>query len=298
MKQVIDSIRRTPYQSVTTFSILFFTLFLALIIFFSVTFLYGLLGYIETRPQVTVYFKSQTEQNDIFKIRDELYASGKITNIKYISKNDAFNIYKELNKDNPLLLEMVSADILPPSLEIFAKKPQYLPEIAEFIKNKPGVDEVDFQKVIVDRLISITNIVRKGSLAFFAFLIFNAMITLLTIGHFKIALKKDEIELMQLLGAGHWYIRKPFILEYLFFGLTTAITALTIFMGIILYLQPFINSYMQGIGKLNLNLDFTTLTIWPLNIQFITIVVAITALFGLGISFVASYFATNKYLKN
>ena len=99
MKDIWTSIRRTPYQSLSAFLILFFTLFLTLILFVSLTFLYGTLNYLETKPQVTVYFQTKTPETQIFKVREELMNSGKVLNIKYISKNEAFNIYKQLNKD-------------------------------------------------------------------------------------------------------------------------------------------------------------------------------------------------------
>src|SRR3989344_1029773 len=131
MNEILTSIRRTPYQSFAAFLILFFTLFLSTIMFISLSFLYGLLGYVETRPQVTVYFQTKTPQNEIFNIRDKLMNSDKVESIKYISKADAYKIYKELNKDNPLLLEMVTSDNLPASLEIFAKKPTFLQKSRE-----------------------------------------------------------------------------------------------------------------------------------------------------------------------
>ncbi len=297
MNKILTSIRRTPFQSLATFSLLFFTLFLSIIIIFSLTFLYGVLGYIETRPQVTVYFKTQTAENDIFKIRDELTNSGKVLSVKYVSKNDAFKIYKELNKDNPLLLEMVSSDILPASLEVYAKKPEFLPEIANFLNSKPGVDEVNFQKIIIDRLINLTNIVKKSIFIFFAFLIFNAVITLLTIGHFKIALKKDEIELLRFLGATSFYVKKPFLAEGVFFGLTSSIVAFSIFSGILFYFYPFINSYMKGINNLSLNFNFYQLTVWPINPIFLIIIFFITTFFGISISTLATLLATKKYIK-
>ena len=297
MSGILTSIKRTPYQSLSTFSILFFTLFLSLTILFSLTFLYGLLGYIESRPQVTVYFKPETNEADIFKMRDDLIASGKVSSAKYVSKNEAFTIYKNLNKDNPLLLEMVSADILPPSLEIYAVQPAYLPQIAEMLKNKPGVDEVNFQKVIIERLINLTNIIRKSTLIFFIFLTFNAIITLLTIGHFKIALKKDEIELLRYLGASQWYVKKPFVQEAIAFALTSTTIIYLIFLGIVFYLQPFINSYMRGVNNLGINFQIFQLTVWPLNITYLASLFVITALFGVVISTAATLFATQKYIK-
>src|SRR3990167_3661333 len=121
MKEIFTSIRRTPYQSLAAFLILFFTLFMSTAIIISLSFFYGLLHYVETRPQVTVYFQTGTHENEIFKLRNNLMNSNQIQSIKYVSKDEAYKIYKELNKDNPLLLEMVSSDILPASLEIFAK---------------------------------------------------------------------------------------------------------------------------------------------------------------------------------
>jgi cell division transport system permease protein len=125
MNEIIKSIKRTPYQSLAIFLILFFTLFLSTIIFISLTFFYSFLNYVETRPQVTVYFQNKASTEQIFKLRDELVSSGKVLSIKYISKGEAFKIYKDLNKDNPLLLEMVTSDILPASLEIYAQKPYF-----------------------------------------------------------------------------------------------------------------------------------------------------------------------------
>lgn len=297
MKEIIKSIKRTPYQSLAGFSVLFFTLFLAILVIFFMSFLYGLLNYVESRPQVTIYFKNETSENDIFKFREELVNSQKVLSVNYISKNEAFKIYKQLNKDNPLLLEMVSADILPASLEIYAKKPEYLPELAKMLEDKPGVDEVNFQKVIVERLISLTNTVKKISLVFFIFLIFNALVTLLTIGHFKIALKKDEIELLKLLGATNSYVEKPFIKEGIFFGLISSIFSFGIFAVSFLYFQPFINSYMKGVENLLITLGSVKLTIWPLNLFFLLTVFVFSALFGITISVVSVVLATKKYLK-
>ncbi len=297
MKELLTSIRRTPYQSLSAFLVLFFSLFLTVALFVSLSFLYGILGYIETRPQVTVYFQTKTLEEDIFKIRDELQQSGKVLSIKYLSKNDAFEIYKNLNKDNPLLLEMVSADVLPPSLEIFAKKPVFLPEIAEYLKKQNGVDEVQFQKDIVNRLLTLTSILRKTTFVFFAFLILMSIIVLTTTTMFKVALKKDEIELLKLLGATDFYIKKPFVFESVFLVFAASTTSFLILLGFLLYSSPFLGSYLRGIPALSLNLDFYQLPVWPLNPLFLGITFTFSSLFGMGIAAIGSLLATQKYLK-
>jgi len=297
MNTFLTSIRRTPYQSSAAFLVLFFTLFVSAFLFIGLSFLYGLLGYAESRPQVTVYFQTKTIPEDISKIREQLISSGKVMDVKYISKEDAFNVYKQLNKDNPLLLEMVSADILPASLEIYAKKPVYLSQIAEFLKKQPGVDEVNFQKDIVDRLLTLTNILRKSTIAFFLFLLFMSTIVLTTTTLFKVALKKDEIELMRFLGATDFYIKKPFILEGIFFGLSASIVSFLILGGALLYFNPFLKSYLNGIPSLTLNLPYYQLQVWPMNPIFLATSFTLSALFGVGIAIIASLLATQKFLK-
>lgn len=297
MKEVLTSIRRAPYQSLAAFFILFFTLFMSTVLFVALSFLYGLLGYVETRPQVTVYFQTTYSDDGIFKVRDKLMNSGKVQSIKYVSKQEAFKIYKELNKDNPLLLEMVSSDILPASLEIFAKKPTYLPELADFLKKEPGVDEVNFQKDILDRLLILTNLLRKTTVVFFAFLIFLSILVLTTTTLFKIALKKDEIELLRLLGASNFYIKKPFLLEAVLFGLTASIGSFIIITALLFYLLPFLNSYLKGISHLTLSFFTATLSVWPLNIPFLSITFSLSLFFGIGIAILATLLATQKYLK-
>lgn len=297
MNELLTSLRRTPYQTLTAFSVLFFTLFLTLILFVSLSFLHGLLAHLETKPQVTVYFQTKTSENHIFKIREELVNSGKVASIKYINQQEAYKIYRELNKDNPLLLEMVSSDILPPSLEVYAKKPLFLPEIAEYLKKQADIDEVQFQKDIFDSLLALTGTVRKISLIFFSYLIVMSIIVLTTTIMFKVTLKKDEIELQRLLGATNFHIQKPYLKEGILLGFAASVSSFIILTLIILYLNPFLNSYLKGISNLSLDLIFYQLTVWPINPIFMMIVFLLAFLFGSTISVISSLIATKKYLK-
>jgi cell division transport system permease protein len=298
MKEILTSIRRTPYQSLSSFLTLFFTLFLSLFFFNLTSFFNGTLSYVETRPQVTVYFKDEVSEKDIFNLRDKISSSGKTLSIKYISKEDALKIYKELNKNNPLLLEMVTADILPASLEIYANKPEYLSQIAEFLKKQPGIDEVVYQKSIVEKLISLTTVLKRISIFILLFLLVISVIVLMTTTAFKIALKKDEIELMTLLGASKKYIRRPFLYEGLFFGFISGTSAFIIFYLIFLYFNIFLKSYLAGIPRLPFyNLASLNLYVWPPSLNFIALSYLAIIIFGSGIGLLGNYFSTSKYIK-
>ncbi len=298
MNEILTSIKRTPYQSTASFLILFFTLFLALFLFTMTTFFNGILSFVETKPQVTVYFKNETKEQAIGSIRSQLMASTQIAQVKYTSKQEALKIYRDLNKNNPLLLEMVSADILPASLEIYARQASDLPVIADQLHKLQGVDEVVFQRDVVDKLVTLTTSLRRASIFLLVFLVVVVFIVLMTTTAFKIALKKDEIELMRLLGASHGYVRWPFLKEGMFFGFVSGTAAFTIYYLLVFILQPFMQSYLSGIPQLEfMGLGSYGLFVWPPSLLFVLLSYILIVVLGMGIGYFGNYLSTSKYIK-
>jgi len=296
MSDILTSLRRTPYQTFAALSVLFFTLLLSGLLFISLTFLQGLLNYVETRPRIIVYFQVKAEEDQVFAVRDKLEATGKTVDITYVSKEKAFEIYKEFTENDPLLVEMTSPDILPASLEIDAKKPEYLPELADLLKNQPGVDEVQFQKDIINNLLSLTSNVRKVTFMFFSYLMFMSIIVLTTTLSFKIALKREEISIMKLLGATNMYIRKPFIGESVFLGILATALSNIVLIGVLIVMNAFLKGYFADLGNLNMSLFGLPLQVWPFNLTFAILTLSVTAIFSLFITLISSFAATNRYL--
>jgi len=297
MNETLTSMRRTPYQTFAALSVLFFTLLLSGLLFISLTFMQGLLEYVETRPRVIVYFQTKADESQIAAVQELLKNSGKTGTITYVTKEKAFEIYKEFTENDPLLLEMTSADILPASLEIDATKPEYLPEIAEMVSNQPGVDEVQFQKDIINNLLSLTSNVRKTTLVFFSYLMFMSIIVLTTTLSFKIALKREEIGILKLLGATNMYIRKPFISESILLGVIATALANMVLIGILILMNSFLSGYFSGIGMLSVDMIGLSLSVWPFDLTFAILTLSVTTIFSLFITLVSSFAATNRYLK-
>jgi cell division transport system permease protein len=122
-------------------------------------------------------------------------------------------------------------------------------------------------------------------------------VVLTTTTLFKIALKKDEIELMGLIGASNFYIRKPFLQEGVFLGLVASSFSFIIILLIFLYLNPFLSSYLKGIPALETKIFNFSLNVWPINLLFLVVVFILSSLFGILISILSSLLATRKYLK-
>ena len=250
--------RRSPYQAGAAILTMLLTLLLVGLFFLASTASYFILQYFEGKPQITVYFQDKTTEDVIHKLENNLTATGKTASIKYISKDDALAIYREQNKNDPLLLEMVTADILPASLEVSATDPNYLADLEPVIKDAEGVEEVVYQRDVVETLITWTNAIRwvGGSLA--GLLVVDSILIVMTIIGMKIALKKQEVEILNLVGASPWYIRAPFLLEGGLYGLFGAGIASVIIGGLTLWLYPLVLGFLGVIPAIGIVLGAPT----------------------------------------
>lgn len=244
-------LRRSPYQSITALVTMFLTFLLGGI--FAVTSLLSnvTLNYFESKPQITVFFNQNAGQKEADTLTKTLQASGKTLSIKYISKEDALKIYQEQNKKDPLLLEMVTADILPASLEISATDPKSLTELEPILKNADGVEEVVYQKDVVDSLIKWVKAIRISGIVLGGILAINAILITITVIAMKIALKRDEIEILRLIGATPMFIKGPFIMEGAIYGVIGSGLAWLMISILFIILQPTLLGFLGIIPVLH-----------------------------------------------
>lgn len=238
---------RSPYQALVAVLTMFVTFLLTGVFFLTSITSAAILNYFESKPQITVFFTDKASETEINALKNTLEQTLKIASIKYVTKEEALSIYREQNKNDPLLLEMVTADILPASLEVSATDPKYLMKLEPIIKNADGVEEVVYQKDVVDSLLSWTNAIRIVGMILVGLLALNSFLIVMTVIGMKIALRREEVEILTLVGGTPWYIRLPFLLEGGFYGTVGALLAWIVITPLIIWLQPFLLSFLGGI---------------------------------------------------
>lgn len=249
-KTAWKNIRRSPYQAMA--AILIMTLTFLAISFF--TFLLvgssKVINYFESKPQVTAFFRNEAKQADIDQLKNQLQATGKIASIKFVSKDEALKIYKEQNKNDPLLLDLVTADVLPSSFEISTVKIEDMAAVSNTLTKSALVSDVIYQKDVVSTLTSWTGAIRQIGLVLVVLLSLVSIFIMATIIGIKISQKKEDIEIMKLIGATNWYIRWPFLTEGILYGIIGAIIGWSIATVGLLYATPFLESFLKGIPVL------------------------------------------------
>ena len=286
LKTTWHHIRRSPFQSLIA------TIAMVLSFFFISTFaiinsgLSSVLSYFETKPEITLFLKDGLDKTTVENIQKDLSGYPSIKEISFVSKEKALSIYKEQNKDNPLLTEMVTASILPASFEITVSNPKILEEIYQNYSTKTNViDEIIYQKDIIQSLLDWTNATRKIGIAIILIIASISFLTIVTIIGMKITNRKEEIKISRLLGASNFYVKRPFLLEGIIYGLVGSILGFVFSFLLSLLSQKSINSFFQPVVFIDLDAKFYLLLL------------ASEVLIGTTLGFVASWIGVKRYIK-
>lgn len=284
LKIATTRIARNPYHALAAFLVMFLTFFVAGAFVLLSLGSNVLLAYFESRPAVSAFLKDGTSSDKVKQIQEDLAATGVVSKTSYISKEEALKIYKERNKNEQLLTEFVTPEILPASIEVSTYKLADLSKVADILKNEPVVEEVVFQKDIVEALGAWTRTLRNVGGGVVAFLLLTSfLITLIVIG-LNISLHHDEIEIMRLVGATSGYIRTPFVFEGMFYGIFSAAAA-TLFLWVIFAsVAPALQKIFSGVP---------ILTATPITFGYL---LAGEILVGTTIGVIGSLVATRRYL--
>jgi cell division transport system permease protein len=278
-------IRRNPYQALTAICIMMLT-FLAISIFAFIVFGSSVvIKYFESKPQVTAFFKDEAQQAQIDSLKESLESTGTIASVRFVSKKEALQIYKEQNKDDPLLLDLVTEDILPSSLEISTEKIDDLGVVSDTLKGSPIVSEVVYQKDVVATLSQWTNAIRVIGVTLIVVLSLVSVFIMMTVIGFKVSQKKEEIEIMRLLSATNWYIRWPFVFEGIFYGVIGTFLGWLIASAGLLYASGYLATFLKGIPLL------------PISPLFLLALLAGELVIAVFLGVLASSLAVLRYLK-
>jgi len=252
VKTAWDYIRRSPFQALAASFVLTLTFFVATLVSVLVYSSSKLITYFETRPQVIAFIKTDASDTDIANLQAKLTADPHIKDMKYVSKEDALGIYKNATSDNPLLGQLVSPSIFPASLEFSVTDLTFAQGIIDQVKGESIVDSVGFTAAVggetslndvVNKLKTITFYVRVGGISFVGLLSLTSLIVLFIITSMRVVRRREEVEILNLIGATKGFIRSPIIIEAFIYTLFGVLVGWAIAFIAILYLAPTVVAY-------------------------------------------------------
>jgi len=214
------------------------------------------LQHFETRPQIIAFFELETPIEEIEKTIEKIKSKPYVESAKIITQEDALKLYQEENKNDPLLLELVTADILPASIEVSGRNIESLINIKNDFDEFNQVEDVVFQEDVVAILSKWIGAAEIIGISAVSILTLISFLIIMTVTAMKATAQKKSIKIMRLLGATKGYIKVPFMYEGMIYGLVGATIGWLITFSILLYLTPSINEVLGEIKLLPIPLEF------------------------------------------
>jgi cell division transport system permease protein len=249
---------------------------------------------VQEKIDLSAYLMDEAPEEQVLLLQSELADFSEVESVKYVSKEEALDRYKEQNKNNQKLLESLEGleNPLPASMEVKVTDPQYIERVAAtFDKEeyKIFVSKVSYKenKIVIDRLVNATKFIQRiGISATSAFGIVSLIIIFNTI-RIAVFSQKNDIEIMKLVGATNWFIRGPFILEGALYGIIGTIISMIGLAAILYYTAPAVSSYFGDSGSGVTNYLYGN--VW--------LIFGIQLAIGILIGVSSSTLALNRYLK-
>jgi cell division transport system permease protein len=185
---------------------------------------------LESKVELAAFIDDNAKVSDVLALRARIASDPAVSRVDYITKDQALERLRAIAANRPdLAVADLDTNPLPASLEIKMADAREAKRLAQDLRAEIGngivYDVVDNPQV-VDQLLTITRVLSIGGVVILAMMLFVALFVIVNTIRIAVHARRDEIEIMQLVGAGDWFIRWPFILEGMLVGALGAVASL------------------------------------------------------------------------
>lgn len=288
---------RNGWVSLATVLIMLVTLFTVGSLIFARAIMMSTLDELQNKVDISVYFKTDAQEQDILIMRDSLTKLNEVKSVEYISREQALEEFKERHKDNALItqsLEELGENPLGAAVNIRAKETSQYASIAKFIEDSlkmEGVssiiDKVNYSqnKLVIERLSKILDSSKRIGFIISIILVIISILVVFNTIRLAIYTSREEIGVMRLVGASNKFISGPFIVEGLMYGIIAGVLAAIVFYPLTMWLGPMTESFFSGINLYDYYLaNFAQ-------------IFGILLFSGIALGMISSLIAVRRYLK-
>lgn len=177
--------------------------------------------------QIDVFLTDEITENQRTRIEDRVLDHEGVVSIDYKPRDVGLEEMKEAWGDQSYILEGLEEDNpLQDAYVIILEDIEHSTSVVNSINTLPGVDEVKYFDDAIDNLVNIANYIKIGGVSIIAILALISIFIISNTIKLTVSSRKREINIMKHVGATNGYIRGPFIMEGLLFGLLGALVSI------------------------------------------------------------------------
>lgn len=246
-----QSFWRNIWLSIVTITIIVLTFisvnFLIILNFISDTTIETL----KDKIDVSIYFFQNIPEPQVLEVKTYLSSLAQVKDITYISQQQALENFREKHKNEPEIiqsLEELEQNPLGATLIIKANDIKNYPEILEILENSKYnnlISDKNFEdnRLYIQKINQISWSISKIGIITILIFIFIAVLIVFNTIRVAIYTHREEIGIMKLVGATNWFIKAPFILESISYGIIACGISLLILYPILSLIQPYLNNF-------------------------------------------------------
>lgn len=286
---------RNGFVSLSSVLIITVTLFSLGGIVFAGAILNFSLQQIKDKVDVNVYFVPTAAESDILALQKKLEAMPEVAAVEYVSSDQALQNFKDRHANDQITLQALgelSDNPLGAILNIKAKQTSQYEGIAKFLDSETGdqgsfIDKVNYyqNKTAIDTLTKMIDGGTKIAIALTLALVVISILIVFNTIRLAIYIAREEISVMRLVGASNRFVRGPFIVSGIMYGVVSAIITLFLFYPSTFWVSKVVGTFFSG---------FNLFAYY--NANFPAIFALILGM-GIVLGAISSYLAVRKYLK-
>lgn len=289
---------RNAWLSVAAMAVMVITLTIVLFLIIANATFNNTVEQLTAKIDISVYLKDTVTAPQRDTLVGQVRDLENVKSVSYISKEQALENYKAQNADNPDLLIAISEtdNPLPASLNIKPRDPNKLEDIRTFLEQDDikalQSDETSYsgdRKEAVDKITGATRFLRQAALS--GVIVFALISVLIILNTIRMAIfnRRDELTIMRLLGASTWYIRGPFVVETVMYGVVAAVISVTLVNMLFSLTSSTFQASSLGLLDISFANQYFADRFW--------IILTVQLGIGIVIGAASSFFATRRYLK-
>jgi cell division transport system permease protein len=252
---------RNAFVSLSSVLVMVVTLFVIGSLVFLLAMLNASLNEVRNKVDINIYLSTVATEEDAMQVKQLVETLPQTEKVEYISSASALENFKQRHQNDELTLqalEELGSNPLGGILNVKAKDPTQYEVIAQMLQGdtllspvkKAVIDRVNFydNKTAIDTL---TRIIGSASTLGFAITIVLAVISMLIAFNtirLAIYISREEISVMRLVGASNKYIRGPFVVAGITYGIIAGLITLIIFCPLTYWLGDATNNFFSGVN--------------------------------------------------
>ena len=289
---------RNGFVSLSSILVMTVTLFVVGTSIFAGLILNTTLEQLRDKADVNVYFTVNAPTDQIAQLQQSVEALPQVQSVQYVSAQDALAQFRQLHANDQLTLQALDelgTNPLGAVLNIKAKDISQYDAIAAFLQQQQSqaqggsiIDKINYfdsqHRAALKRLQEVTDSSQRIGLIIIAILILTTLAISFNTLRLAIYTSREEIQVMRLVGAGRLYIRAPFMVEGVLYGLISGVVTLLLFYPLTFWLGRSTENFFGGVN---------IFTYYVVHFPFFFALIVGT---GVVLGVVASYLAVRRYL--